>query len=275
MDHPKKVNEKTRLLALLLFFSALGACADEAHVKQGDLFYSWIDGLRMNDDSGKAAVTLNKYDFVMFAGKFSDKKETVSLQGKEYKSPYYFVKTNNGKSGWVFGGALKPIVVDEKKKDAAVLGFQMSSSTSLTTKMASNKQKVINGAEISSYEKTLTYGDVVYKRPVYESGCLGLLEEKCYANNIIVTEREGGSVTLLYGDFVPLLGITKGMSKDLVVKKLGVPSRRGNDVFVYSASYVNKHKDGDVPMEYEVWVFFDDAQKVKLLKMSVSYNEDC
>lgn len=217
---------------------------------------------------------------MLYLGQHSQTKESISIQDSTYNDYRYFIKTKHGIEGWVYGGGLKKVeLINPKYKEIAISYFHAGSQNKEPIVSSQIKQKDINGSIIHKYVKelqdTLKSMLLVYKRPVYESGCLGILEEKCYINNIIEREFEGGSELYLFNEFMPLLGIKKGMNRQNVNKTLGPPSRYSKQASVYEASYLHKDQDYEVLIDYWLSVSFDSTGIVNSISIGFLYNEDC
>jgi hypothetical protein len=276
LPHTCLIRKLPVFAAIALLFLGVPVGAADLPVAQGDLFYAWVSGLRVKDDSGKTIAELDQYDIVAATGKSSDKKETATLQGVPCTSPRYLVKTRDGKSGWIFGGGLKPIDVKPEFKTAAQKGFSMGVYfKSVGDSLTADSTNILDGAKLEARMKNIKNGKEVYKRPIFESGCVGMLHETCFTNNILEMGLEGGTETIVYGDSASVIGVSIGMTRELVIKKLGRPYKQTAAALVYRATLISKNNDGSPPTDYLLTVYFDNSQKVTIIKVGVYYNEDC
>lgn len=83
---------------------------DMTSLKTNEKVYAWVDRLNIRDaanTSGKRVAAATEQDVLEFTGKKTEKTETIVLRGVAYNEPWLKVRTNDGKEGWVFGGAVK------------------------------------------------------------------------------------------------------------------------------------------------------------------------
>lgn len=268
------------ILIIIITLTASNSLSTERVIKNGDLLYSSVYNLVVRDDKQTAIAKLETYESVLYLRHHSPTKESISIQDSTYNDYRYFIQTKHGVKGWVFGGGLKKVkLINPNFKEIATSCFYANSNNMKNLSSSTIKQKEINGSEIYKYLKilqdTLQDKSLVYKRPIYESGCLGILEEKCYESNILEREFEGGSEIYLFGEFKPFLGIRKGMRKQDITKILGTPSRYNKQISIYETSYMHKDQDYEVLIDYWITINFDETENIKSISIGCSYNEDC
>lgn len=243
---------------------------------QGDMFYSWVDNLAIRDNEGKKIDKLNEYESVIYLGEHSRNKESLQLRGKNQNDYRYLVKTHNNKKGWVYGGGLKKVKITDPKFNKSVLScFNDGVQYDSTIKSSTKKQQPINGLTINKYIDKLEGSimrkdDLVYERPILESGCLGTLNEICYVNSL-KREYEGAGEVFLFDKFPPFAGIKKGTSKKEVQKTLGDPIKYNQSLSIYESSYI----DQDSKTTYSITIYFNESQNVESISIEYNYNEDC
>lgn len=112
-------------LCILFAIVLLTACAEETKKasdeatsnalesneikKEYDTYYVWVDNINVRDvanTKGKIVGTYTNSD-LKFTGNKSDTKDEIVLRSVMYNSPWLEVTTNDGKKGWIFGGAVK------------------------------------------------------------------------------------------------------------------------------------------------------------------------
>ena len=72
--------------------------------------YSWVDDLNLRDrptTSGEIVARIPTTSPLTLTGKETPNDQVFVLRGGLYVEPWYEVKTEDGKIGWVFGGAIK------------------------------------------------------------------------------------------------------------------------------------------------------------------------
>lgn len=77
---------------------------------------SWVENLNIREEpnrKGKVVASAKENEALMLTGKKSDFTETIELRGKSYTEPWVEVKTADGKTGWVFQGAIKKMGEDK------------------------------------------------------------------------------------------------------------------------------------------------------------------
>lgn len=270
------IKTKSIVSGILALFFTVTVFADEPSIQKGDLFYSWIDDLRMRDDAGKVIAKLKEYEGVIYFGKHSVQKRRIVLRGKRYHSYNYLVKTNRGKAGWVYGGALKQVKgISRTHSEAVQLCHAMTVYDELNMKLRTQKQQVIDGTLLWEYVKSLQAGEIIYKKPRYKSACAGMLEEQCYSGKQVKIEYENGSSHILFGDFAPVLDIAKGTRKTAVLEKLGQPRKQNSSVFIYQSFYFFQQANYPVSIGYYISFFFDELDKVDVVKIDTRYHQDC
>lgn len=75
-----------------------------------ELLYAWVDALNLRAEpkTGSASVTkVNSGDALTYLGESTSTTEKIELRGVVYDEPWRKVTAPDGKSGWVFGGAVK------------------------------------------------------------------------------------------------------------------------------------------------------------------------
>ncbi|SER21858.1 SH3 domain-containing protein [Neolewinella agarilytica] len=75
-----------------------------------ELLYAWVDALNLRAEpkTGSASVTkVNSGDALTYLGESTKATEKIELRGVVYDEPWMKVTAPDGKSGWVFGGAVK------------------------------------------------------------------------------------------------------------------------------------------------------------------------
>ena len=83
---------------------------DMTTLKENEKVYAWVDRLNIRDaanTSGKRVAAATEQEALEFTGEKSNNTEIIVLRGVAYNEPWLKVKTNDGKEGWVFGGAVK------------------------------------------------------------------------------------------------------------------------------------------------------------------------
>jgi hypothetical protein len=75
-----------------------------------ELLYAWVDALNLRAEpkTGSTSVTkVNSGDALTYLGESTAATEKIELRGVVYDEPWMKVTAPDGKSGWVFGGAVK------------------------------------------------------------------------------------------------------------------------------------------------------------------------
>lgn len=73
--------------------------------------YTWVSTLNVRDQpatSGKIIAAVTPDQALQPTGKKSDKPEAIALRGRTFNENWLEVTTPDGKTGWVFGGAIQP-----------------------------------------------------------------------------------------------------------------------------------------------------------------------
>ncbi|MTB52104.1 SH3 domain-containing protein [Lewinella sp. W8] len=71
---------------------------------------SWVENLNVRktpDLKGEVVAQAKENDVLTLTGNKTSTTETIELRGKSYTEPWVEVTTADGKTGWVFGGAVK------------------------------------------------------------------------------------------------------------------------------------------------------------------------
>ncbi len=77
---------------------------------------SWVQKLNIREQpntKAKVVGSAKENESLTLTGNKSDQTETIELRGKTYTEPWIEVKTADGTTGWVFGGAVKKIGEDK------------------------------------------------------------------------------------------------------------------------------------------------------------------
>ena len=80
------------------------------NTKEAVTVYTWVDNLRLRsepDTNSDIVKELKEGESLLFLGEKSDFTKKVNLRGKLYDEPWLKVETNEGKEGWVYGGAVR------------------------------------------------------------------------------------------------------------------------------------------------------------------------
>ena len=89
--------------------------------------YAWVDNFNIRNEANADAeivVEIQPKDVLMLTGNTSEKKESIVLRGALYEDYWVEVKTEAGKQGWVFAGAIKK--ENEKKGNAEITDTKFS-----------------------------------------------------------------------------------------------------------------------------------------------------
>ena len=132
--------------------------------KNPDRYFCWVQGLRIRSTpgfSGKIIGKLNEGDRIFYLFQRSELTSKVKLRGKFYYEPWIKIKSPHGKTGWVFGGAIKRGLVVAKNGTGHF--------TSL--------QKAITGSEEGEtiFLKKGNYSEVV---TIYDRNNLSIMGQK-------------------------------------------------------------------------------------------------
>ena len=76
------------------------------------VYFVNVDNLRVREAPNLESKVLDKIkegSLVYSMNEYSERKETVTLRGKQTTAPYFFVNGNGFNEGWVYGGALVKI----------------------------------------------------------------------------------------------------------------------------------------------------------------------
>ena len=206
-------------LPILFLFSLIlwsfSSCGSDAHQSTGDTnspapettaeppneeadgsipLYAWVDRLNMRSFPNTSAEVVAKLETttpLTPTGRQSEQAEAIVLRGILYEAPWIEVETAEGKSGWVFGGAVKaegelkgnPPITEEEFNFPAFGNFDLSEWEKiseadgdeegdfdrLTTRYRKDDQQL----SIESYAGEYGYG---YSYRLEEAG--GLLSER-------------------------------------------------------------------------------------------------
>ncbi len=72
--------------------------------------YAWVDKLRIREQpttKSEIVAEVKEGTSFVYLNEKTDFKERINLRGTLYNEPWLKIKTENGKEGWVFGGAVK------------------------------------------------------------------------------------------------------------------------------------------------------------------------
>jgi hypothetical protein len=269
-------NILTGIFIVIAMLVAPNAFGINSSFTSGDVAFSWVSGLTVRNSEGKPITKLAEYESVLYLGQHSTVKESIVIRGTKFNDFRYFIKTRSGQEGWVFGGGLKKsILTDSKYKNMANSCFFANAHNDGPLLLSTEKQKNIDGAVIYKYIESLKNKPLVYKKPIYESACVGTLEEKCFVNNILEREHESGSELFLFNKFAPFLGIENGMDKQSVYKILGNPSEYNDKLSVYTFSFLLKSEDYQVWVSFKIKFYFDNLDNLESMVVWYFFNEDC
>lgn len=130
------------------------------NLKTKDLIFAWVDKLNVRDNAspkGKAIAAVDSDAALEFTGVKSGDVETIVLRGVAYEDLWYKIVTEDGKEGWVFGGAVKR--QDESKGNGSItdtkFAFPYFGDFDLSTwkKLGARTEGEEVDYEITSYQK--------------------------------------------------------------------------------------------------------------------------
>lgn len=78
--------------------------------KAPTILYAWVDKLRIREQpttKSKIVVEVKEGTSFTYLNEKTDYKERINLRGTLFNEPWLKIKTDNGKEGWVYGGAVK------------------------------------------------------------------------------------------------------------------------------------------------------------------------
>lgn len=78
--------------------------------KAPTILYAWVDKLRVREQpttKSKIVVEVKEGTSFTYLNEKTDYKERINLRGTLFNEPWLKIKTDDGKEGWVYGGAVK------------------------------------------------------------------------------------------------------------------------------------------------------------------------
>ena len=78
--------------------------------KTSTILYAWVDKLRIREQpTTKSEIVIEVKEGTSFTYLYekTDYKERINLRGTLFNEPWLKIKTEDGKEGWVYGGAVK------------------------------------------------------------------------------------------------------------------------------------------------------------------------
>jgi hypothetical protein len=189
------------------------------------IFYAWVDKLRVREQpttKSEIVVEVKEGTSFTYLNEKTDYKERINLRGTLFNEPWLKIKTDDGKEGWVYGGAVKPYepVVDanpspydecfelkkngkkfktcfnetkaqQLKKDAQHISTKkgLFSITLLTGKKTELKTDTLEVPETPHYRSYIEYlpkvGFFVFRNQYHDGGDYSLINDKSGKETII------------------------------------------------------------------------------------------
>ena len=117
-------------------------------------FYAWVDKLRVRavpglESKAEFVDVLDEGEKVAFLGEKSSENFEVALRGRTMKAPFYKVKTQKGKIGWIFAGALSSFPIEVEYYRVAIF-FDNTNNESDWSYYASTAMNELSGTGIES-----------------------------------------------------------------------------------------------------------------------------
>ena len=84
--------------------------ATETEEPAATILYAWVDKLRVREQpttKSEIVVEVKEGTSFTYLNEKTDYKERINLRGTLYNEPWLKVKMDDGKEGWVYGGAIK------------------------------------------------------------------------------------------------------------------------------------------------------------------------
>ena len=146
--------------------------------KAPTILYAWVDKLRVREQpttKSEIVVEVKEGTSFNYLNEKTDYKERINLRGTLFNEPWLKIKTDDGKEGWVYGGAVKfyEPVVDanpspydkcfELKKDGKGEKFNAC------FEKVRAKQLRINAQYVSENETEITLTLLTGKKVVFEN----------------------------------------------------------------------------------------------------------
>ncbi len=195
--------------------------------KAPTILYAWVDKLRIREQpttKSEIVVEVKEGTSFTYLNEKTDYKERINLRGTLFNEPWLKIKTDDGKEGWVYGGAVKfyePVVdanpspYDEcfeiKKKDnwskfndcqEAIRAKQLKkdaryvseSEKEITLSLLTGKEVIFENTTDSLTDEYLQrdylqylpqVGFFVFRNNIYEGGNYSLINDKSGKDIII------------------------------------------------------------------------------------------
>ena len=195
--------------------------------KAPTILYAWVDKLRVREQpttKSEIVVEVKEGTSFTYLNEKTDYKERINLRGTLFNEPWLKIKTDDGKEGWVYGGAVKfyePVVdanpslydacfelkknegwskfhacsekvrAKQLKKDAQYVsenteGITLTLLTGKTVEFKNNKPEDNDEFTQKNYLEYLPkVGFFVFRNNLYEGGNYSLINDKSGKETII------------------------------------------------------------------------------------------